>query len=426
MTTTQRGKFLKDSLWLLASTLLMGVSGIAINAVVTSLLGVAAFGVYSLGLRVYLFLGLISPWGINISVMKYTAELDDIRERSACLSSALRLTLICSLFVTILGWFIAPLFSALFDTGDLTTGLRSVLLGLIPFSLNKTYTGVLNGLRDIKGLSLFQALRWLLLIFFSVSLTWAFRNVSASLSAFLWTEVLLLPLLMLYCRRYRIPLDSSDRHPSEWNRRHFDFGVRTMLSTAVNDLYTYLDVFMIGVFMDKTAVGAYSFASDISKNLFLVSQIVGTNFNPIISRLWSQRDLASLKQAMRRLLRTTYLVYALLFPVSILGYIAFLKYGIRDPAMGASILPFVILTTGVALCSGYQSFSAILMVTGYPGDRLRVTLVSLLFNAALNLALLPVWGIAGAALATTLAYIGTVISTNHYTKRRLDIDMFRL
>jgi O-antigen/teichoic acid export membrane protein len=82
---------------------------------------------------------------------------------------------------------------------------------------------------------------------------------------------------------------------------------------------------------------------------------------------------------------------------------------------------FAILMSGIALSSGYIPFGQILVQAGQPGLHTIMTLLLVVFNFTLNLLLIPVLGLIGAAIATALAHCVGVFLLKIFTKRILQI-----
>ncbi len=61
--------------------------------------------------------------------------------------------------------------------------------------------------------------------------------------------------------------------------------------------------------------------------------------------------------------------------------------------------------TGILINSGYRPFLGLLLQGGHPGMHTVLTLAVVTGNVAFNLALIPLAGIRGAAIATGLAYV---------------------
>ena len=66
---------------------------------------------------------------------------------------------------------------------------------------------------------------------------------------------------------------------------------------------------------------------------------------------------------------------------------------------------FAILLVGVVINAGFRPFQGVFLLTGHPGLHSLFFLAVVLSNAILNVLFIPRIGLAGAAVATSLAYV---------------------
>lgn len=411
-------KFVLDGAWLIASNAIFAICGILLNIVITQYFNADGFGKYSLALRIYMVAALIASIGTGASVVKHVAEYkEDKIAINNCVSSALLIAMLFSIPITGACYLILPVFSQIFHAD--ISGLLNVFFFALPlFALNKVFAGLFNGIRDIKALAISQAGRWILLLMITGVLINRDQNLENAIWAFPITEAILCLSLLLYSMRYfRFSIAKHD-----WIKKHFSFGSKSMTSTAVVDLYSYLDVFMIGIFLDVRVTGVYSFASDIAKNLLILANMIQINLSPIIAELWAKKRIDELRDYIRRIKKVTYLLYIPLVGLAIIAYSIIVEYFLKQN-LQESIMPFIILSIGVLVFSGYKPFAGILELTGFPADRLRMNLATMLINFILNLSLIHYWGISGVALATSVSYIFLIVLLNYYTTKRLGLRL---
>jgi len=202
------------------------------------------------------------------------------------------------------------------------------------------------------------------------------------------------------------------------------YGVPLALAGGARFLLDYGDRFVIERLLDLSAVATYSVAYDLAQKLadtlFGPLQLA---FVPVLFRVWGAEGVEGTARFASRML--TYMI-ALTIPVALLYWVlneqlivvlASTRY--RD---SSALTPF--LLPGVMM--GGLNFIAIAGLTIQKRTAvLAVTVgVGAVFNLALNLLLVPRYGLTGAALATTLAY-STLAVTNYVLSRsvlRLRID----
>lgn len=416
-------KIAKDSLWLLASQVVLAVFGIFLNIIITKYFGIATFGTFSIAIKTYLIVSIFSTFGVGVSALKFSAQYADQRAMlDKSMSAALVVVLISSMLVILVLFFAMPLFSMAFSNISLNDLLEVFFIAIPFYSLNKVLSLILNGQRDIKAVSVIQISRWLLLIsLISISIFVLQKDLTFVLLAFPVTELIILSGAWLYCKKYFSFSFSADKN---WIKEHFVFGGKSMLFTAFTDLNNYLDVFLIGFFCGSKSVGVFSFAADAAKNLVVIADIVLTSLNPIISQLFHQNRLEELRGTIRKIRNITYLIYIPLCIGAVLVYVLLVNW--LGVGLSESMVPFLVLTSGVFLFSGIRPFISILEFAGFPGEKLKLSVFVMLINFILLVLFINVWGVVGAALAFVFTNLISAILLNWLSVKKLDISLFAL
>jgi O-antigen/teichoic acid export membrane protein len=214
----------------------------------------------------------------------------------------------------------------------------------------------------------------------------------------------------------RVPLPS----------RHFvagamSFGLPLAVAGAIKSLLDYSDRFLIGHFFDLGAVATYVVPYDFSSRLAeMLCEPVRMAAVPVAYRLWSMGGRETTGRFASQVL--TYLV-ALAIPVGalfvaldrpLIELVASERYG-----SSASLTPY--LVPGIFLGEMNVIASLGLAVQGRTRVIARNAALALALNVALNLVLLPAWGLVGAAVATTVAALVQAGFTYRDSHRLLDL-----
>lgn len=414
-------KFTTDSLWLLMSQCIMAASGIGINTAITSSYGTQEFGAYALALKTYLILTLLGSLGTNVSALRYAAKLREDKEAFCqCLSTVIALTLGASLVVAIASFPLIRLLAPYFGIDRVGIHMNYFIIAIPLFCLNKTLFGILNGLERMRTISTLQSLRWILLITFTMGCIWS-PHLGSTLLAVVFpsTEALLL-IFSAWAMHDIFQLKTTlDRY---WLQEHISFGKRSMTANILTDVNNSIDVFLVGFFLPLSAVGIYSFAADLAKNLFAIADTFANSFNPLITSLHARDRIDELKAHIAKIRNATYAIYLPLILLCIACY-PYVIARYLDPALSESTSVFTIICIGVLLTSGYRHVHAILEYTGFPQTKMIVTLLTCACNIVLLCTLIPLFGIIGAAIATSLTYALTVLLLDISSKRKLGFSL---
>ncbi len=188
-------------------------------------------------------------------------------------------------------------------------------------------------------------------------------------------------------------------------RRELPFVATIGASNLVALLNYRVGLFVIERLLGLSATGVYSIAVVIAELLWFVS---GSLTQAVYARIGTP-DRA---HAAATTVRVVQLGVAALLLVAPLLWLAaqWLLPRVLGPAYAASLPLLGLLLPGVLLFGGASALSAYFTNhAGRPQVPAQVALVSLLINAALALALVPRWGMAGAAVAASTAYAASVL-----------------
>jgi O-antigen/teichoic acid export membrane protein len=186
-------------------------------------------------------------------------------------------------------------------------------------------------------------------------------------------------------------------------RRTFEGGVGYSLSshasTALHMLHLRADVFLVGVFLGPREVGWYALAQAVCEWVWLLPRSAAAVLFPFVAGSDKGRALAAT-------MRTCRVVFSLagLAALGLALAASWLIPALFGSAFGGSVLPIRVLLPGIWLGSIAGTFSSFLAGCGRPELPLLTSLASLTLNVSLNLALIPRYGIAGAAASSAVSY----------------------
>lgn len=225
-----------------------------------------------------------------------------------------------------------------------------------------------------------QGIAWLLLAYLIATLV----TLCVSLKV-------LKPLLVIDC----------DQQFSGYRKAVLSYGYKAHLSNILTFVNYKADIFLVNLIIGPAAAGSYVVAVQISERLWLLSQAVSTVLLPRLSELSDDEDKRKALTSLvaRWVLLVTFVgsicVAIIAFPVIKLVFgIAFLD----------AVAPLLWLLPGVVFMAGSRILANDIAARGRPELNMYASCVVVVINIAGNLALIPKYGIAGAAIATSTAY----------------------
>lgn len=179
-----------------------------------------------------------------------------------------------------------------------------------------------------------------------------------------------------------------------------------VLATSV---YQSTDKIMLGIFIDNTVVGFYSYAESIlNVPLGLITAICTVSM-PRITNLLSQDKGAEAKELLdRSLFFTTVLEIALVFGLAATAN-RFIPLYLGDEYVETAKL--LVVLSSIVLLSGLANVIRMMLLIPRANDKLYVmsVIIGAVANIIGNFALMPNLGVIGACISTILAYLLVLI-----------------
>ena len=278
----------------------------------------------------------------------------------------------------------------------ISSAVRSYLL---------TARGLLQGLRrfDLEALTV-VADRALLLVFGGVAL-WMGYGLFGLAAAFVLSRLTMLGAVQFVLRRVVGSVRPAfDR--TTWRDLQSVALPLGFFMIALNT-YSYIDTVILGLMRTDDEVGLYAASYRVYEGLTYAPSIVAAVLTPRLSYLFTH-DRATHRRVLTRALLATTALGVLLGGGAALAArpIIVTLFGGRYES---AVLPLQILSGGALFVFGTWILHAAAISINLDRRLLLTTVVGLTANVALNIALIPRWGISGAAWATVLAEMLTVL-----------------
>lgn len=387
------------------------VSNFAIMFVATPIivrvLGPSGYGNYVFALSVFSLLMVFVSSGVSEGVQKYVGEDErgpDWEEHVVgfYLRLALILAIVGSVFLVVairtgfLEWVLGRDFSTVFyllAALVLTTQfMEYAVRALRGFELER-YS---ESLRVLNGL-LFPAAGIALAVL-------GFGVAGMIVGHLVASAVVALVGLVLIARRVDLTTALVPKRMKVPTRELLSFNVmNVLLVLLVMSLY-HADVLMIRVFIGSEPTAFYKAALAVAEFMWFVPTALQSLFIHSTSKLWSRGDTGAIDALASRTTR-----YALLFSVLLAVGIASLGDEFIPLYYGQNytdaILPLLILLPGAAGYAVARPIYGIAQGKGSLKPMVVATGGAAALNVALNAALIPMYGIEGAAVATSIGYL---------------------
>jgi stage V sporulation protein B len=336
---------------------------------------------------------LLVPIGsIQTLLTREIAKLDKTNEERKIIGIIKRYSKIgifAGLAIGIILFFSSYFISRIFDDPQLILPIQIISVG-IPVAFLLTILGsYYRGKEKIGILSATMVVDPLIKLLFAVGLViLGFGLLGATFSLWvgsLFAMLLLTPILWKKAKTLKFSLNL--------NKSFF-----LILSTSIlMMLFLYLDLFFVKYYLGSEEAGYYNVAAMTSKVLYYAVGGIVLVFLPKCSKLNHEKDKKEIKSLLIKsiLILIPFFIIFLIFPNLIITILYSAKY---LPA----IAPFQILTFGMLFFSIFQIFLNLMWSQNKEKFLLVLSFVTLLIDAFLLNYLVPIRGIEGAAIATTI------------------------
>lgn len=228
--------------------------------------------------------------------------------------------------------------------------------------------------------------------------------------------VLLLALWVLYRELRKLPRAASKGVPL---RKLFTFSAPLLGVGVINMLAGQVDTFLLGILSDTRDVGFFRAIFTLSQNFLIIVSSLQFLFTPMFSRLVGE-GRSNLQDFYERATRWAFygticiLMFVFVFAEPLLSSLFRPDYIIV-----ADELRLLTLSSGVAAFLGFNSQA----LMGFGNSRIQLigSVVLVIVNSILDIALIPALGVSGAVVGTIVATVLTqvVFSAKLYLDHRV-------
>jgi len=382
------------------------VLGLLLAVLLARLLGVSGYGVYAFVFAVVSLISMPARMGLPPLVVRETARGETSGDWETvrgvwCWSNAIALglsllvvaagTLAASLGwiqeqplrdTLLLGIWLVPLLALSAIRSACLRGLRHVLAGILPAQVLR------------PGLMAILLLMVMLLPGIAISPAGAMGLMLVSSLA-----ALLLAAGLLRHYRPRAVVRARPRIQGQaWFRAAWPMG----LTQGLQRLNRYTDVILLGLLAAAMDVGVYRVGAQGALLVSLGLTAWNMTLAPFVTRLHAAGDQQRLQKLAQRTAQAA-LGIGLLVGALFALYGEWLLVTLFGPDFREAYWPLLILACGQLANAGFGPTGLLLNMTGHERDVTRVVAVAAGLNVALNLALIPMFGAVGAALATSVS-----------------------
>lgn len=407
---TEMGRISRQSGIVFAGTIFTVGLGYVFKVYLARVLGPEALGIYALGMTIIGFLGILNTLGLPDSAVRfvalYTASKRLESLRSLLWNSSWMLLIsgfIFSVVVVELGPRVATHF---YHSAPLVRYLPLFALIMVLGALNTFFSKVLAGYKEV-------GLGTVITKFVASPLTMVLAIVLISLGGGLWGYMVaqiigaavVMVLLISWVWRLTPAVARAPDVKELWIEREvWGFSAGIFALSFMNFLIGQSDRVALGIFRGVREVGIYAVAAAVVAYEPIILNSVNQIFAPVIADIHTRGEFLVL----RRLFQTlTKWMLALTLPMAIV-VITFARPTMRifGRDFEAAWPVLIIGTCGQLINCAVGSVGNLLLMSGNQRRLIRVQGVMAVVMVVLSMALVPLWGVVGAAVAAAATTAG--------------------
>ncbi|MDQ3076063.1 MAG: flippase [bacterium] len=406
--TGTKQTIIKNTFWLIAGEFGMRILKLFLFIYATRKLGITEWGLFSYTLAVMGFFGIISDIGINSVLLRETAQ--GKARQPEYISTSFFLKLGLSVFSSL-----SLLCVIIFLADDSSVKVLIPLVAtLLLFESIQDFGFSLNRAFERMEVETIIKIGSTILL---VTLGFIFIEYSPKSSSLLYAYVVssIIGTIIIYfrLRKHLSNLISNFKEKlllPIW-KEAWPLGT----ATALGGMMATTDIIILGWYSSVEQIGIYSAAQKLALIIYLLPTLLGVAILPTLSKL-AASDLNKMRIMVNKVTK-----YSVIFTLPIIigcflfgDFVFNLLFG-EEYAESASV--FRIMSLAIVTIAPSTLISNAMFAEGKQNKLIRFVFVSLAINIILCLLAIPYFGIEGAAVSSTVAYIvGNLMLINKYRK----------
>ena len=367
-------------------------------------LGPQMLGIYSLGNAITRIGEIFGIMGLDNGVLRYVSrekeKNDNVRNS---IYSSIKMGFISSIFIGLLlyfssDWIVLNLFN---EDKFLSTVIKVYALTL-PFTVTTLIASfATQGFKILKYKVFVNQIVNPFTLLLTMILSYVFFGVNVAILAPTVVSAVIGFFLILHYLNSFVDVNVSKVLNAKFDNKILRFSLPLMFVSAIGIIMHWTDIIMLGVLKDAKDVGLYHPVERTAGLIRMILFAFASIFAPLFSQYFHEKNQTKMLEVFQLSTKWILLTSLPLFIFLILFSNTILM--LFGSEFGNNSLALPILTVGIMIQAVFGLGSPSLTMSGFQKYNLINALVALFTNIFLNIMLIPQFGIAGAAMGTTIA-----------------------
>jgi len=393
-------KFIKDVGIIGITQILTTLGAFFLLPVITKTLGSYDYGIWS---QINVTISLLTPFallGLSMSIVRFLSAEKDVNIIRESFHSVLFFVALTGMLISILVFVISDWLASFLFQDINTSYFIKIGSFLIFFSaldqITMFYFRIFRQISKYAFLSIFNSFGRLVLILILVKMGFGlFGVISATLIVHIF--VIVVGILLITSQiGFSVPKFT-------YLHSHLKYGLPLTPNSAIRWITSSSDKYILGFFMGLNAVGIYAAAYAIGNIIsFFVSPIQLILF-PALSKAYDTQNLSEVNGYLEYSLKY-FLLFAIpsAFGISVLAKPILKIMTTEEFVSGSIVIPFIAF--GIIFEGVYQISINVTHMVKKTQYNIVFLSIGAIFNLILNIILIPLFGLVGAAVSTLMAY----------------------
>lgn len=379
-------------------------AGFLTQVTMAQLLTEAAYGEVVLALSVVNIIGLFGKLGLDDGIMRQFPHHEDVPAKArGVIRAGLGLATLSGVSVGIVVFLAAPVIAhRVFENPSLIPLIRLGAIGIPLAAINQVTVSLVRGARDARPQAYVKQViqpgsRFVLTAVLLFAGLEAAGAVGGKVGSLLIGTVLVL--VMAYWI-----LPSYDVDPEPMYGQVLAFSLPLIAVQGLGFLNTNVDIYMVGYFLESAELGVYNIGLQLSNMASSVLMAAGFLLPPMMTRLHDQGKTAETRRVFQ--LITKWMVVLILPIVTVLFFAPRIVIGTLfgdGYTGGATALRILLVGQLVGILMGLNTQG--LIALGKNRIVSYIVFVQTVVNVTVNVSLIPIIGIEGAAIGMAVSGI---------------------
>jgi O-antigen/teichoic acid export membrane protein len=391
------------------------IFALVLQVAISRFFGPEFFGLFITGIITCQFFRIMGSLGLAKGGLRFLAiavEQKKIKSLPGIFATVIIFSIIPGIVTSIILYHISPFIATTwFNDNEMVMVLKLFSFSVPFLILLRTVSELSRGFKTIKYSILIEDLIFPIsqIVFFLIFYYFHYGFYSVVYSFI--TGCILSAALIILIVRYQIKKIFAQQYSADKFRNLiFPLPWREILKFSLPFIpialsligYNYVDVIMLNIFSDSQNVGLYAAASRLGLIFSMIFMSSSKIFTPLVAASYGVNKNDNIKLLYQAITRWMLYINIPIF-IFVLLYSEQIMMLFGNKFLENCPRTLIILSAGHIFASITGGVGIILTMTGHQYKELSNVIAGLVINIFLNILLIPVYGIVGAALATTIS-----------------------